>query len=218
MFDIESVTRRWATSKTSDSARSMVSATSPVAVKASSEISPATRDEPAQQGQLLDDPGVAAGGGGGRGAGLQGDEQRRAADGVEQLVAAQDVGDGDGVDRVAPAVERQDGVEDVAVGRLVEVVAGDAGLGGHRDGVAGEQHGPQQRLFGIEVVRAGPGRQRPALPAEGAGHRRRRWDLVEVVVLERAHGRPTPRSIRCGAEEAPANLGLACGHPVERPP
>ena len=71
-------------------------------------------------------------------------------------LAAQHLGDGDGVDRLAPAVEPADGVEDVAVGRLVEVVADEADLGGGGDGVLRQQHGAEQRLLGREVVGRDP--------------------------------------------------------------
>ena len=49
---------------------------------------------------------------------------------VEEVGAPQLVGDGDGVDRLALPVEREDRVEDVGVRRLVEVGGADADLGG----------------------------------------------------------------------------------------
>ena len=55
------------------------------------------------------------------------------------------------------AYERAHGVEDVAVGRLVEVV-GRAGLDRGRDGVARQQHGAEQRFLGLQVVRRHPAR------------------------------------------------------------
>ena len=62
-------------------------------------------DEPAQQGVLLDDAGVAGGVGGGGGVGLQRDEGGGAADGIEEVGPAQLVGHRDGVGRLAPLVE-----------------------------------------------------------------------------------------------------------------
>ena len=72
---------------------------------------------------------------------------------VEEVGAAQLVGDGDGVDRFADAVERHHRVVDVGVGRLVEVGGLYPGLGGRADRIARQEHGPEQRLFGFQVVR-----------------------------------------------------------------
>ena len=80
----------------------------------------------------------------------------QSADGLEQAGPGQLVGDRDRVGRLPPAVQGGDGVEDVAVGGLVEVV-GTAGLYRGGDGVAGQQHGAEQRLLGIQVVRRDAG-------------------------------------------------------------
>ena len=77
------------------------------------------------------------------------------ADGVEQSGPAELVGHGDRVGRLALGVQGADGVEDVAVGGLVEVV-GRAALDAGGDGVAAEQHGAEQGLLGLEVVGRDP--------------------------------------------------------------
>ena len=63
----------------------------------------------------------------------------RAADGLEQAGPAQFVGDGDRVGRLALAVQRVDGLEDVTVRRLVEVV-GRTQFDRGGDGVARQEH------------------------------------------------------------------------------
>ena len=68
-------------------------------------------------------------------------------------VAVQLVGDGDGVGRLTPVIQRLDRVVDVTVGRLVEVGCGEADLGRGADGVGRQQHGAEQRRLGGEVVR-----------------------------------------------------------------
>jgi hypothetical protein len=114
---------------------------------------------------LLHDAGVAAGVGDGGGAGLQADEDARAADGIEHAGPAQRLGDSDRVGRVTLGVEGGDGVEDVAVGRLVEVVGRQLDLDRGDDGVAAEQHGAEQRLLGLDVVRGHPGAGCPLVAA-----------------------------------------------------
>ena len=112
-------------------------------------------DEAAQQGVLLHDLGVVACVGDGRGVGLQRDEDGRVPDLLEQPRALQLVGHGDGVDGLTPLHQGLDGREDVPVRGFVEV-AGGAGLDADRGGVVGKQHGPEQGLLGIEVVRGHP--------------------------------------------------------------
>ena len=112
-------------------------------------------DEPAEQGVLFDDAGVAGRVGRRRRVGLQGDEGRRPADGFEQVGPAQLVGHRDRVGRFALAVERAHGIEDVTVRRLVEVV-GTAALHGRGDGVSREQHGPEEGLLSLQVVGRDP--------------------------------------------------------------
>ena len=131
-------------------------------------------DHAAQQRMVLDDLGVPAGVGRGRRARLQAHQRGRAADGVEQARPAQLVGDGHRVGRLAGAVERGDGLVDVAVGGLVEVV-GPQALGRHGDGVLGQEHRPQEGLLGLEVVRGDPaGTGRVASPDRdlGGAHQR----------------------------------------------
>ena len=176
-------------------------------------------DEPPQQRVLLDDPGVAGGVGRGRRRGLEVDQGAGAADGLEQAGPPQLVGDGDGVGRLALGVERGDGVEDVAVGRLVEVVDGDD-LDGRRDGVARQQHGPEQRLLGLEVVGRDPARgrsgRRLVVLAVGSGRGRRSsggltWILHRVTVGYRTGTDPgdnrwgSPRDFAAVAPQGPSS-------------
>jgi len=74
------------------------------------------------------------------------------ADPGEIAALGQLVGDGDGVGRLAAAEEVEDGVEDQLVGGPVEVVALDR-LEAVGDGVLVEQHRPEHRLLGAEVLR-----------------------------------------------------------------
>ena len=148
---------------------------------------PRHADEAAQQRVLLHDGGVVAGVGDGRGVGLQRDEHRGVPYGVEQPRALELVGDGHRVDRLSPLHEGPYGTEDVAVGRLVEV-SGRALLDGHRRRVVGEQHGTEEGLLGLEVVRGDPAvRHRSGTERAGPG-----------VVKGVNHGPPTLRSICCG--------------------
>ena len=79
-----------------------------------------------------------------------------AADLVEQAVAAQLVGDGDDVDRLAGGHQPADGGVDVLVRRLVEVLDLQAELGHLADHVARQQQRAEQALLGVEVVRRHP--------------------------------------------------------------
>ena len=146
-------------------------------------------DEPAQQRVLLHDGGVVPGVGDRRGVGLQRDEDRRIADGLEQSGALELVGDGHRVDRLTPLDEGPDGAEDVPVRRLVEV-AGRAFLDGGRGRIVGEQHGPEERLLRFEVVRGDPA------AARRGGSRPQRAGAGVVKGLD--HGPPTLRSMSCG--------------------
>ncbi len=110
------------------------------------------RDEPPQQGVLLDDLGVVGGVADGRRGGLQIEEQRRSPDLVEQAGPGQLLGHGDGVDGLAGAVEAHDGVVHVAVGRLVEVI-GIERFDHLGDRLARQQHRPEDRFLRPEVVR-----------------------------------------------------------------
>ena len=101
---------------------------------------------------LLDDACVARRVGGGGRARLQRDQRRRAAHGVEEVGPAQRLGHGDGVDRLTLPVQRADRLVHVAVGRLVEVVGAEVDVDGGGDRVAAEEHGPEERLLGFEVV------------------------------------------------------------------
>ena len=83
------------------------------------------------------------------------------ADRLQQAVAPELVGHGDGVDGLAGRVKGMDGVEDVRVRRLVEVV-GPHDAGGRGDGLGLEHHRPEQRLLGREVVGRDRGCRVPA--------------------------------------------------------
>jgi hypothetical protein len=145
-----------------------------------------------QQGVLLDDPGVVVGIADGGGVGLQGDEHRRVADGLEEAAAAQLLGHRHPVGRLPLAEQRGDGHEDVAVGRLVEVV-GLADLHGRGDGVTGQEHGPEQRLLRLEVVgRDAAGRQ---AVAPGGG----REPSGPRIVKRLNHCASTLSELPCGA-------------------
>jgi len=101
---------------------------------------------------LFDDAGVAGGVGGRRRGRHDLHQGAVTADHVDHAAAAELVGHRDRVDRLAGRVERVDGVEDVGVGRLVEVV-GPQHAGGRGDRLGLEHHGAEQRLFGVEIVR-----------------------------------------------------------------
>ena len=108
--------------------------------------------QPPQQSVLLHDAGVVGGVRRRGGVHLQRDQDRGISHGVEQARTPQLVGDGHGVGGFPAGVERHDRPVDVAVGGLVEVL-GHRALQGGGDGVARQEHGPEERLLGIEVVR-----------------------------------------------------------------
>ena len=115
-------------------------------------------DEPAEQRRLLDDARVV-----GRVArrGDRADEVedvRLAADLLDLARPAQLLGHGDRVDRLAASEQGHDGLEDPAVGRLVEVVRTDL-LEDVRDRRLGQQHRAEDGLLGLDRVR------RNAMPA-----------------------------------------------------
>ena len=74
------------------------------------------------------------------------------ADRLQQTVSPELVGHGDGVDGLTGRVEGMDGIEDVRMRGLVEVV-GPHDASGRRDGLGLEHHRPEQGLLGREVVR-----------------------------------------------------------------
>ncbi len=83
-------------------------------------------DQPAQHRGVLHDLGVVRRVDDRRGQVLQRVQRLDAADGVEQPSAPQLVGDGDRVDRSAGGEHADRGVEDLLMGRLVEVVVAQA--------------------------------------------------------------------------------------------
>ncbi len=113
------------------------------------------RYHPAQEGVLLHDPGVSARIRGGRRVGLQRHEGGQATRRVEQPGPAQFVAHRHRVGRLTLVVQDVDGLEDVGMGRLVEVLR-PACLHGRGDGVARQEHGPEQGLLGIQVVGRDP--------------------------------------------------------------
>jgi hypothetical protein len=153
---------------------------------------PGHRHQAPQQSVLLDDPCVVVGVADGRGVGLERDEDRGIADGLEQPPTAEFLGDRHPVGGLPLAEQRRDGREDVSVGRLVEVLR-PADLHGRGDGVPGQEHGTEQRLLGFEIVgRYATGWPGAALVGgqESAGPR---------VVKRLNHGPSTLSELPCGA-------------------
>ena len=109
-------------------------------------------DQPPQQSMVFDNARVMSGVAGGGRARLERQQGREAAHQVVQVGAAQFLGDGDGVDRLALRVQGADGVVDMAVDGLVEVVGAQVDVDGRGDGVARQQHGAEERLLGLQVV------------------------------------------------------------------
>jgi hypothetical protein len=73
-------------------------------------------------------------------------------DRLQQTVSPELVGHRDGVDGLTGCIQGMDGIEDVRVGRLVEVV-GPHDARGRSDGLGLEHHRSEQGLLGREVVR-----------------------------------------------------------------
>ena len=127
--------------------------------------------------------------------------RRGPTDGVEQTGPPQLVGHGDGVGGLTGRAERGDGVEDVTVRRLVEVLRLE-GLGGDGDGVLGEQHRPEERLLGLKVLRGDT-------PRAARG----RW----TVVVGEGHGAATLAHPGCVSLDGqpwdfrPTTLWTRCG-------
>ena len=142
-------------------------------------------DQPAQQRLLGDDARVVARVGGGGHGGDQGVHVRRTADAAQQPAAVEFGRDGDRVGRLAAAVEIQDRVVDVLVGRPVEVARPQA-FQHVGDGVLAEQHPAEHGLLGGEVL----GR----LTTELLGRRRRVSRRLSEVVDHRHRATPPPCS------------------------
>ena len=147
------------------------------------------------------------------------DAQQRGAptDGVEQLGAAQLLGDGDRVDGLALAVQGHDRFVDVDVRGLVVVARLDVRLDGRGYRIAREQHRSEERLFGFEVVRRGAPRPLPP----------RVIDRLDHAVPFLPPGPPGPRfrlpvpplPVRRPSQDASFRIlvGSACGS-IERFP
>ena len=142
-------------------------------------------DQAPQQRGVLDDAGVVGGVGDRRRGVLQGVQRLRAADLLEQAVAAQLVGDGDRVGRRTRRVQGPHGVEDVLVRRAVEVLRAQPLLGDRADGVTRQQQRAEHGLLGLQVVR----RHAP-------GARRAPRAAVVVAVAAEPPRRPFPPSRR----------------------
>ncbi len=141
-------------------------------------------DEPAQHGALGDDLGVVAGVGRG---GHRGDELVEvglAADAAEVAALGQLVADGDGVGRLAAAVEVEDRVVDQLVRGTVEVGALEL-LDAVGDGVLGQEHAAEHGLLGADVLRREPVVRRATV----TGRRRREGARAQ---LGERHGLPFP--------------------------
>ena len=124
----------------------------------------AGRDQPAQRRPVGDDLGVVAGVGRRRDQRDQRVQVGRAADADAAVpTAGQLGGDGDGVGRLAAAVEVEDRVVDLLVGGAVEV-AGPQHLDDVGDGVLGQHHRAEHGLLGLD----GLGRRAVELARAGA--------------------------------------------------
>ena len=152
-------------------------------------------DQPAQRRHLADDARVVGGVRRGR------DERRQLVDAllaagrVEGRGAVELVDDRDRVDRLALGVEREDRLEDVPVALAVEVGGAEVRRLCHRpDRERGEHHRPEDRLFGIEVLRrdrsglkglGGHGHVLPSRP--GVARRRKGVDSLRPVIEGAVH-------------------------------
>ena len=114
------------------------------------------RDESSEQRELADDLRVVRRVRRRGGRGLQPEQRLASAERVEKVGATQLVRDRDRVDGFALPVERHDRVVDVSVRGLVEVGRLDACFGGRADRVARQQHRPEQRFLGVEIVGGNP--------------------------------------------------------------
>ena len=131
-------------------------------------------DELAQHGPLAHDPRVVAGV---RGGGDRRDERvqvRGAADALDLAALGQLVGDGDGVGRLAAAVQVDDRVVHDLVRRAVEVGAADL-LDDVGDRVLGDHHAAEHAALGVEVLRRG------AVVAAATAVGARRRAVLEVL-------------------------------------
>ena len=169
---IESTTRRWATSKTRLSARS--STLGHVLGEAVAQLGDLARHrhQAAEQGVLLDDPGVVLGVADRRRVGLQRDEHRRVADHLRagprrrssSVTVTQSAG--------SPWLNSEVTAAKMWPWDVLVEVLGLADLHGRGDGVPGQQHRPEQRLLRLEVVRrdpsAEPGTHRGARSSAGS--------------------------------------------------
>ena len=151
---------------------------------------------------LFDDLGVVRRVGDGRRPGLDRDQDRRAADGLEQTGALELLGHRDRIDGLATGVQRADRLEDVLVRRPVEVLRVEP-LDRVGDRLGAEHHRPEQRLLRLQVV------GRNAHRADARRSSSKAWDIVthsggSALWAARGQGgecRGQPRQIRgssCG--------------------
>jgi len=130
---------------------------------------PGTRlHEPAQYRLLGHDARVVARVGRGGHPAHEGMQVGRAADPLQLLAAGKQVGHGDRVGRLAPAVEVEDGIENQLVGGPVEVRAAQD-LHHVGDGLVGQQHPAEDALLGGDVLGGGPLERRHVAGQRGVG-------------------------------------------------
>ena len=115
----------------------------------------------------------------------------RAADAAELADAGELGGDGDGVGRLAAAVEVEDGGVDELVGGAVEVALAQ-GLDDVGDRVLAQQHRAEDGLLGRDVLRRGAVGGAAVVVARGE--------------LDDAHG-AAPRSVRAARGDGPPARG-----------
>ena len=109
------------------------------------------RDEVAQDGLALDDPGVLDGVDGGRGLVRQARQVRAAADGLELVRPLERLGDGDDVDRLALVEQLEHRGVDRAVRGPIEVLGAEE-LGDLDDRIAIDEDRPEDGLLGLGAL------------------------------------------------------------------
>ena len=173
-------------------------------------------DQPPQQRELVDDARVVTGVRRRRRRRLDPQQRGAPTDGVEQLGAAQLLGDGDRVDGLALAVQRHDRFVDVDVRGLVVIARFDVRFDGRGDRVAREQHRSEERLFGFEVVRRDAPRPLPTRVIDRLDHAA---PFLPPGSLERPgpHTRAlvSPLPVRRPSHEMPRSASSS-GRPVDR--
>ena len=104
------------------------------------------------------------------------------------------VGHGDDVDRARRRVDRANGVEDLLVGRVVEVADLQSGFADDTDRITRQQQRAEHRLLGLQVVRRDP----PCRSLRTS----RPLGSVDGKVCRASHGGTTLSAQRCAGEGA----------------